>query len=159
MKTDEILRSIGNKEMEIIQRRVRVNYDNRLQSPLSFSYQNKEHRVTGLLGRFRGDLSPKDTTYLIMTHGGDVYLLCLHFQDPSPGSFLSPCHWILSFRVLRDEDLMFFFREERKMLVNMELKRVADFHGHICPDLVIGCKVHELAIDILSNLTLSHLKK
>jgi len=70
MKTDEILRSIGNKEMEIIQRRVRVNYDNRLQSPLSFSYQNKEHRVTGLLGRFRGDLSPKDTTYLIMTHGG-----------------------------------------------------------------------------------------
>jgi len=46
---------------------------------------------------------------------------------------------------------MFFFREERKMLVNMELKRVADFHGHICPDLVIGCKVHELAIDILSK--------
>ena len=60
---------------------------------------------------------------------------------------------------MRDEELMFFFREERKMLVNMELKRVADFHGHICPDLVIGCKVHELAIDILSNLTLSHLKK
>lgn len=30
MKTDEILRSIGNKEMEIIQRRVRVNYNNRL---------------------------------------------------------------------------------------------------------------------------------
>ena len=88
MKTDEILRSIGNKEMEIIQRRVRVNYDNRLQSPLSFSYQNKEHRVTGLLGRFRGDLSPKDTTYLIMTHGGGMCTSSVSiFKIPRPEVF------------------------------------------------------------------------
>ena len=37
------------------------------------------------------------------------------------------------------------------MLVNMELKRVVDFHGHLCPDLVIGCKAYEFALKILSK--------
>lgn len=60
IKNEEILRSIDKKEVEFIQRRVKVDYDNRLQTPLSFFYQNKEHKVTGLLGTFRGDLSPKD---------------------------------------------------------------------------------------------------
>lgn len=29
------------------------------------------------------------------------------------------------------------------MIVNMALKRIADFHGHLCPDLVIGGKLCE----------------
>lgn len=151
LKREEILRSIDKKEVEFIQRRVKVDYDNRLQSPLSFFYRNREHRVTGLLGAFKGALSPRDIAYLVNTRDGDVYLLYLHFYDPLPQSFLSPCHWILNFRVLRDEELMFFFKEERKMMVNMELKRVADFHGHLCPDLIIGCKAHELAMETLSR--------
>ncbi|MDI6776315.1 MAG: FmdE family protein [Syntrophales bacterium] len=151
IKNEEILRSINKKEVEFIQRRVRVDYDNRLQIPLSFTYQNREHKVTGLLGTFKGDLSSRDITYLVKTQDKNVYLLYLHFHDSSPQSLLSPCHWILGFRVLRDEELMFFFREERKMLVNMELKRVADFHGHLCPDLVIGCKAYEVAFEILSR--------
>jgi len=151
IKNDEILRSIDKKEVEFIQRRVKVDYNNRLQSPLSFFYQNRKHNVTGLLGTFRGDLSPRDITYLVMTQDEDVYLLYLHFHDPSSQSCLSPCYWILGFRVLRAEELMFFFREERKMLVNMELKRATDFHGHLCPDLVIGCKAYELAMKTLCH--------
>lgn len=38
---------------------------------------------------------------------------------------------------------MAFYRRERKMIVNMALKRIADFHGHLCPDLVIGGKLCE----------------
>lgn len=151
VKNEEILRSIDRKEVEFIQRSVKVDYDNRLQSPLSFFYQKKEHKVTRLLGAFKGDLSPRDIAYLVKTRDGDVYLLYLHFHDPSPQSFLCPCHWILDFRVLRDEELMFFFGEGRKMMVNMQLKRVVDFHGHLCPDLVIGCKAYELAMKTLSR--------
>ena len=151
MKNEVILRSINRKEVGFIQRRVKVDYDNRLQSPLSFFYRNREHKVTGLLGTFKGDLSSRDITYLVKTRDEDVYLLYLHFHDPSPQSYLCPCHWILNFRVLRDEELMFFFKEERKMLVNMELKSVVDFHGHLCPDLVIGCKAYEFALKILSK--------
>ena len=151
LKREETLRSIDKKEVEFIQRRVKVDYNNRLQSPLSFFYQNRKHNVTGLLGTFRGDLSPRDITYLVMTQDEDVYLLYLHFHDPSSQSCLSPCYWILGFRVLRAEELMFFFREERKMLVNMELKRATDFHGHLCPDLVIGCKAYELAMKTLCH--------
>lgn len=29
------------------------------------------------------------------------------------------------------------------MIVNMALKRIADFHGHLCPDLIIGGKLCE----------------
>ena len=81
LKREETLRSIDKKEVEFIQRRVKVDYDNRLQSPLSFFYQNRKHKVTGLLGTFRGDLSPRDITYLVMTQDEDVYLLYLHFHD------------------------------------------------------------------------------
>ena len=31
------------------------------------------------------------------------------------------------------------------MLLNMTLKRVVDFHGHLCPELVIGARVSEYA--------------
>lgn len=50
LKREEILLSIDKKKVEFIQRRVKVDYDNRLQSPLSFFYKNREHKVTGLLG-------------------------------------------------------------------------------------------------------------
>lgn len=37
------------------------------------------------------------------------------------------------------------------MLLNMLLKRVVDFHGHLCPDLVIGCKLCEYAQRLFSQ--------
>ncbi|MFA4915259.1 MAG: FmdE family protein [Syntrophales bacterium] len=151
-KRDEIFRAIDRKEVEVIQRRVKVDYDNGLQSPLSFFYQGREHKVSGLLGRFKGNLSSRDITYLVKSNNKEVYLLCLHFHEPSPQSFLSRCYWILHFRVFRNEELMLFSKEERKMkLVNIQLKRAADFHGYLCPDLVIGYKAYELAFKVLSQ--------
>ncbi len=151
LKIEEILRSIDSKQVEIIQRIVKVDYDNRLQSPLKFFYQNREHRVKEVLGTFKGDLSPKDLTFLVRTEEGDVYLLYLHLFDSLAQTPVTSCRWILSYRVLRDEELMFLYREERKMIVNMQLKKIADFHGHLCPDLVIGCRACEMALEILSQ--------
>ena len=37
------------------------------------------------------------------------------------------------------------------MLVSPELKRVVDFHGHLCPDLAIGIKLCEFVRQILGN--------
>jgi formylmethanofuran dehydrogenase subunit E len=151
MEIEEILRSIDSKDVEFIQRIVKVDYDNRLQIPLKFFYQRREHRIKEVLGTFKGDLSPKDLAFLVRTEDGDVYLLYLHFFDSLFQTPLSPSWWILSYRVLRDEELMFLYREEKKMIVNMQLKKIADFHGHLCPDLVIGCRACEMALEILSQ--------
>jgi formylmethanofuran dehydrogenase subunit E len=35
------------------------------------------------------------------------------------------------------------------MLLNMAFKRVVDFHGHLCPDLVLGAKFCEYVKKIL----------
>jgi formylmethanofuran dehydrogenase subunit E len=40
-------------------------------------------------------------------------------------------------------------KDEVGMLVNMTVKRVVDFHGHLCPELVIGMKACEYAQEIL----------
>ena len=35
------------------------------------------------------------------------------------------------------------------LLTNVNLKRISDFHGHVCPNLVIGCRASQLALDTL----------
>lgn len=151
MKVEEVLRSINNKDVEFIHRMVKVEYDNKLQCPLKFVYQKREYKTTEVLGIFKGDLSPGDLAFLVKAEDENVYLLYLHFFDSQPPGFIYPGYWILNLRVLRDEELMFLNREERKMLVNMQLKRMADFHGHLCPDLIIGCRACEMALEILSK--------
>ena len=42
------------------------------------------------------------------------------------------------------------------MLVNMTLKRVADFHGHICPELALGGKFCEFVQSLLEEGTLNN---
>jgi formylmethanofuran dehydrogenase subunit E len=59
--------------------------------------------------------------------------------------------WVLSFRILNDYELMALYRRERKMIVNMALKRIADFHGHVCPDLVLGSKFCEYIQKLLPS--------
>ena len=66
-----------------------------------------------------------------------------------PGHAFSEGCWVLSFRVLSDRELMTLYREERQMVVNMAVKRVVDFHGHLCPELVIGMKACEYALQLL----------
>jgi formylmethanofuran dehydrogenase subunit E len=53
--------------------------------------------------------------------------------------------------VLNDNELMALYRRERKMIINMALKRIADFHGHVCPDLVLGSKLCEYIQKLLPS--------
>ena len=45
---------------------------------------------------------------------------------------------------------MALLREERKVLLNIHLKRIVDFHGHLCPELVLGWKHCEYAENLLT---------
>jgi formylmethanofuran dehydrogenase subunit E len=38
----------------------------------------------------------------------------------------------------------------------MALKRVADFHGHLCPELVLGAKLCDYILDLLSDRSRSN---
>ncbi|WP_319524009.1 FmdE family protein [uncultured Desulfosarcina sp.] len=37
------------------------------------------------------------------------------------------------------------------MIVNMALKRIADFHGHLCPDLVLGVRLCERVLELVPS--------
>jgi len=84
--------------------------------------------------------------FLVRTAEDEVYFLYVQRSDLQ--STFSDCRWVLSFRILRDREVMAFYRDERKMLVNVTVKRVADFHGHLCPELVIGMKACEYAQEL-----------
>ncbi|MEA3414724.1 MAG: formylmethanofuran dehydrogenase subunit E family protein [Thermodesulfobacteriota bacterium] len=144
------LRTIGKGQVEWIQRAVHVDYDNMVQQPLGFSSNGRYSKVIKLLGTFKGDLSPNDLTYLVKTVDGNTYNLYLHLSDFDPLPTPSPIQWTLDFRVLkRREAIVLPFW---KLSTNMRLEGVADFHGDLCPELVLGCKACQMALELLPEL-------
>jgi formylmethanofuran dehydrogenase subunit E len=127
--------------MEYIQKKVRVDFDNALQMPVHFTLGGKKHIVHETINGF-----------LVKADNDEVYFLYFQWCDRNQRSPFNRGFWVLSFRVLGDRELMVLYREERKMLVNnMTLKKVVDFHGHLCSELVIGCKACEYAQRLLSK--------
>jgi len=147
----EALRSIHYDLVEYIQQRVKVDFDNWRQAPASFTFKGKTHLVGEVLGRFRMQRGHPMNAFLVNVNNEEVYLLYFQLSDIDKSGPIQAGFWILSLRVLNDRELMAFYREERKMLVNMTLKKVVDFHGHLCPDLVIGCKACEYALKLVSK--------
>ena len=147
MDRAEALRSIQDDLLEYIQKKVKVDFDNARQVPVSFTYKGKTHSIRDVLGRFRTFQSHPAHAFLVRSKGdADVYFLMFQTCDDHPAPSLHPVRagfWVLSFRVLGDRELMAFYREDRKMLINITFKRVVDFHGHLCPDLVLGGKLCE----------------
>ena len=147
---EHVLRSIGSEQVEWIQRAVHVDYENRMQRPLGFSCNGRHNKVIKLLGTFKGDLSPNDLTYLVKTVDGNTYHLYLHLSDSDPIHIPSPIRWTLDFRVLkRKEAIVLPFW---KSSTHMRLEGVADFHGDLCPELVLGCKACHMALKLLPEL-------
>ena len=151
MNVAEALRSIRYDLLEYIQKKVNVDFDNALQMPVHFTYKRKRHAIREIFARFRTQSARHINGYLARVDDNEVYFLYFHFLGSNPKSKLNAGYWVLSFRVLDDKELMTLYREERKMLINMTLKRVVDFHGHLCPELVIGCKACEYAQKLLSE--------
>jgi formylmethanofuran dehydrogenase subunit E len=141
---EAIFRQIYADYVEPIQQIVAVEYDNALQSPIYFRHRNRDYEVTEVIGRFRTSPSDPSVLYLLRAHD-EVYAL---YRDlaRSASPFLWRGQWVLHFRV--DEEY------ENDMLVDMTLKRAADFHGHLCPDLTIGYRAGQTA---LARLTLERM--
>jgi len=152
MNAAEALRSIEDDLLEYVQKRITVEFDNALQMPVEFYLDGKRHHVQEALGRFRTRAERHVNGYLVKTSEDEVFFLYFQWLDESRlNAPIQAGSWVLSFRILSDRELMAFYREGRKMFVNMALKRVADFHGHLCPELVLGAKLCDYILDLLSD--------
>ncbi len=149
MHLEQALRRIQDHSVEIIQRGVEVNVMDGSNRPASFCLNRRVHEIVFCLGPFQGDLSELDSSFLVQTARREIYLLYRRCGLASAGRDHAAWQWILAYRILRDDELMAFFREDQMMLVNAQLKKVVDFHGHLCPDLLIGCRAVNLALERL----------
>ncbi len=147
MNSAEALRSIRYDWLHYIQKEVRAEFDNTRQTPLHFTHGAVHRSVREVLGRFRIRPDGFPNGYLVKTDDNEVFFL--YFDRTEAGRTVEEGHWILSFRVMNDDELLFLDREDRKMLVSMTVKRVVDFHGHLCPELAIGMKACEYASRLL----------
>jgi formylmethanofuran dehydrogenase subunit E len=143
MEREEALRAINEDQLDYIQQPVNVEFDATQFRPLSFTVKGHRHEIGKIPECFRTHREVPMNAFLVSTNGGHVFLVYFHFAELGPYRSTFEGRWILSFRILDDYELMAFYRRERKMIVNMALKRIADFHGHLCPDLIIGGKLCE----------------
>lgn len=140
LQREEVLRLIDADRLEPIQEEVKVEFDNGLQSPLSFNHRGRHHEVLRVIGVFPVNTGDPSLLYLVQT-GWGIYALHLKLRAEGGEGRLQRGQWVLHFRV-EEGDV-----ERDHMLVEMQLKMAADFHGHLCPDLVIGYRAcrHALA--------------
>jgi formylmethanofuran dehydrogenase subunit E len=151
MDKTEALRSIQFDLFEYIQKKIWVDFDNSTQRPESFAFNGKNHVIDEVLCRFNAKTRHSVDSFLVSVTGGDVYLLYFNIVDEHPEENFQAGFWVLSFRVFNDNELMAFYREDRKMLINMTLNRVVNFHGHMCPELILGGKVCEYVHKLLDE--------
>jgi formylmethanofuran dehydrogenase subunit E len=151
MDKTEAFRSIQYDLLEYIQKRVWVDFDNAMQNPVGFYFKGEKYVVHEVLGRFRTHAKHHINAFLVNANDDEVYFLYFQLCNMDQRVALNPGFWVLSFRIFNDRELMSFYREDRKMLVNMTLKRVIDFHGHLCPDLVLGGKACEYVQKLFSE--------
>ena len=136
---------------EYIQKKVSVDFDNVTQSPATFAFNGKNHLVREVLCSFRPHEESNINSFLVSAGDGEVYLLYFHVVSRYPDEGLHAGFWVLSLRIFNDNELMAFYREDRKMLINMTLNRVVNFHGHMCPELILGGKVCEYVHKLLDE--------
>lgn len=141
LSRDAIFRQIDADRVEPIQQRIVVDCDNTLQAPLSFRHDGRRYEITELIASFRDSPDDPSALFLVRT-GHEVYAL---YQDlmEQEGPFLWRGQWVLHFQVEEE-------RREDSMLVDLQLKEAADFHGHLCPDLAIGYRASRYALDQLA---------
>lgn len=151
MDRTEALRSIQYDLFEYIQKKVTVDFDNASQQPVSFNFNGKTHLVNEVLCSFRINAGNKISAFLISADDEDAYLLYFNILSECQREDLQAGFWVLNLRILNDNELMTLYREDRKMLINITLNRVVNFHGHMCPDLILGGKVCEYAKKILEK--------
>lgn len=139
-----IYRQIAADCVTPIQERVVVDYDNTQQTVLGFRYANQHYEVLEALGAYREWGADPSVLHLVRTAAG-VFALYLDLEsNPAPDAS-ARSSWVLHYRVDEPEPVLSEAAGENDMLVDMKLKRIADFHGHLCPELVIGYRAARYA--------------
>ena len=151
MERIEVLRSIDLEQLDYIQQKIEVVCENDRKLPVGFAFAGKMFPVNRILCRCK--IAEETPGYGYLVEIGDQNVFYLYNQPKYyPGSDLfDPGIWVLCFRVLHDQELMRLFLEDRKMLANIALKRVVDFHGHVCPELALGSKFCEFVQHLLGE--------
>ncbi len=155
MDKAEVLRAIDLDQLEYIQRKIRVDFDNQLQQPVGLHFQGRSHRIEGIICRFGMLAGQPQNGYLVEDEDSNIFCLYYQLENIIRQAWMQPAFWVLSFRVRNNQEMLKWYVEDRKMLVNVSLKRLVDFHGHVCPELVIGSKVCEFVQNLLSERTIS----
>lgn len=152
MNISQALKRIDDESIQVLRRSVRVDFDHSGKKPRAFYINHQIHEIVSAIGPFAGDLTENDSLYIVHTADQLTYVLHGYRQMQHAALMDNDLDsWTLDARILRDEELMSFFREEQCMLVNVDLKRIADFHGHLCPELVIGARAVEHALKTLQK--------
>ncbi len=140
MRHAPVFRQIYQENILPVQEFISVDYDNRLQTPVSFSYLGRKYEVIELIGAFQDGPTLSATTFLVRT----PYGVCAIYPDARNTPLAAPAHWVLHYFVEEDPA-----DNEVNMLVDLRLKQIADFHGHLCPDLIIGYRAAQYALSRL----------
>jgi formylmethanofuran dehydrogenase subunit E len=143
MERTEVLRSIDLEQLDYIQQKIEVIWGNDLQLPVGFTFAGRMFPVSRILWRCKIAENQSGYGYLVEIGDRDVFYLYNQPDYYQGSDLVDPDIWVLYFRVLHDRELMRLFLEDRKMLANITLKRVVDFHGHVCPELALGSKFCE----------------
>jgi formylmethanofuran dehydrogenase subunit E len=133
----DIYRQIAADQITPIQEYVTVDYDNAQQALLGFRLGAAHYEVLEALGVYREWGADPSVLHLVRTTAG-VFALYLDVEEVSTAATAIRGSWVLHYRVDEPEPVLSEAEGEDEMLVDMKLKRIADFHGHLCPELVIG---------------------
>lgn len=147
----EVLRSIDLEQLDYIQQKIEVVCDDDRQLPVGFAFAGKMFPVNRILCRCKIAKDHSGYGYLVEIGDRNVFYLYNQPEDYHGSDLVDPGIWVLCFRVLHDQELMRLFLEDRKMLANIALKRVVDFHGHVCPELALGSKFCEFVQHLLGE--------
>ncbi len=157
MNIKRLMNKIEQEDVQFIQQRVLVQYDGSQKLPLGFKWHGKHYEVLKLLHKFNS--LEENPQYIILTSAG-IYCLAFEFtkgeQNPSQG------RWLLKYKVNGE---YLYSRENGPLYCNVskllskdglnavcnfsllpaELVNLAHYHGHVCPELVIGYRASVLA--------------
>lgn len=151
----EAIRAIEFDQLEYIQTKIHVDFDNLKQVPTRLCFKGRNYDVENVLLKLKTISDEPPNGYLLQVTGQTVFYVYSQLLKINRQHFMEPGFWVLSFRIQNDHELLSWSLEDRKMLGNISLKRVVNFHGHICPELAIGGKFCEFVQGLFNSGTLA----
>ncbi len=144
MHSLRLFQAIREGSLDFVLEPILVEYDNSIGAPFGFCHNNKNHEIAQVMYSLSWG---KCMGFLARTVAQEYCFIYLEMFG-SQEEFLRRSRWVLWFWIRPDKTHKQW--EEGSVLVNMELKRIADFHGHLCPELAIGYRAAKLALSYLA---------